>query len=579
MRLIFCLFLLLLASRAPSAPVDWAMIEAGVAAQTAEAVDSRRAGGMGIAVIEDGVVRFMHTSGISNRESEAKFDVDTAVPIGELTRLAMVAISLRLVESGKLDLDAKVAQLLPELRWRGSVRKVGEMRVRHLLTHHSGLVPNRLHGMFRKAGEPPSADPLADPLQLVADPGTMMSVSNLGYAVLGRVLEQVSGKKLPVLLEEHLRQPLALTRTAFGLQNGTSSAHRKGKTEAALIARDLAANGLTMSLRDLAIFMGALTPGSNSQWLSANARRNMLSVQNATVALDVGNKAAFGWGLSDSVRAGVGRVAVLSSTFPNFNAEARLLPDHGIAVIAISNWRESDEEIAELVVDTVDAILKAKAGIAPRDVKRLLPDAIPLPPGAGADDFADRYATPIGLMEFSPKKANFDLRFLGFDFRADRRPDGWFSMRFRLLGVIPLKFDVISRVVIRPAVLAGKHVILGFADGNYFLFGSTFAPLKDAALVSDLIGEYRVVTGDALSRQMEVTGATLTHEGDMLTLDYVLPFVISVRPRIAVLPVGKDRLVMTGFGPSLGEEIDVERTDGKVRLKVSGYVLEKVAVE
>jgi CubicO group peptidase (beta-lactamase class C family) len=575
MRSTLLILLMIFATQAPAATVDWAAIEADVAKQADEAVDSRKAGGLGLAVIEDGEVRFLHVSGISDRETKAAFDVDTPVPVGEVTRLAVVAMALRLVAAHKLDLDARVVSLLPELRFRGVTGKVGEMRVRHLITDHSGLVPNRLYGMFRKPGDKVTADPLAEPLQLVADPGTLMSTSNLGYAVLGRVLERASGRKLDVLLDEEVRVPLGLRRTAFGLQQGMSSAHRKGKTEPALVARDRAASGLTVSLRDLATLVGALTPSATRDWLSTGARRSMLQVQNASVVLDVGNKTGLGWGLADSIRPRVGRVALLSSTFPNFNAQVRLLPEHGIAVVAISNWRESDEDLSDLMVATVDAILQAKAGIAPRDVKRLIPDRVVLPAGATADTFGARYATPIGLMEFSPKKSDYDLRFLGFDFRADRRDDGWYGMRFRLLGMIPLKFDVISRVVIRPVVLAGHHVILGFADGNYFLFGSTFADLQDDVVPADLLGEYRVLNPDALSRQMEVDGATITLEDRMLTLDYVLPFILSVRPRIALLPDGPDRLVMAGFGPSLGEVVDVERKEGKVRLKISGYELER----
>ncbi len=579
MRLVLITSLLLLASVAQSAPVDWKAIEADVAELTAEAVDARKAGGMGIAVIEDGEVRFLHTSGLADREREAAFGVDTVVPVGELTRLAMVAMSLRLVEAGKLDLDAKVTSLLPDLKFRGRTQKLGSLRVRDLITGHSGLVANRLHGMFRKPGEPLTADPLGTPLQVVADPGTMMSASNLGYIVLGRVLERASGTSIDELLQQQLRHPLGLDHTAFGLRDGMSSAHRKGKTESALIARDRTAIGLSMSLSDLGKLIAALMPSASGDWLSEASRKRMLEVQNTGIALDVGNKIGLGWGLSDSIRPGVGRVAILTSTFPNFNAEVRLLPAHGIAVIAISNWRESDEELGEIAVATVDAILGAKAGIAARDLKRLLPDSVPLPAGASADSFAARYATPIGLMELEPKKENFDLRYLGFDFRADRRADGWYSLRFRLLGVIPMKFEVFSRVLIRPALLAGHHVLLGYADGNYFLFGSTFAPISDPAAIAELIGEYRAVNPDALARQMEITGAVVTHEDQMLTLDYELPFVVTVRPRIALLPVDATRLVMAGFGPSLGEEVDIERKDGKIRLHISGYVLEKIAGE
>ncbi len=563
----------------PVAAIDWPALERELSESAAEMVEGRKAGGVGVAVIADGEIRLLQGHGLADRATKARFTVDTPVPAGDVSRLATALIAMRLVEAGRLDLDTAVTTLAPELRFTGATTEPDSLRVRDLMSGHSGLTANRLYGMYRKPGDAIPPDPLAAPLLLVHEPGMLGLDSNLAWAVLGRVLENVSGRDLDTLAAEELAGPLELSTASFQRPPNLSSAHRKAKPEPALIARDRPALGFVASTADLARLLQALIAaegGAGWGYLDAASRSELWRPQNAGVALDVGNEAGLAFELATSVRPGVGRVAILSSTYPSFRAEIRLLPEHRLAILAVSNWRESGEVLYDWIADATDRVLEAKAGIPPREKERPLPEAVPMPAGADTDSLAARYVTPIGLMAFTEEDSGrYNLGLMGLDFRADLRDDGWYGLRFRLLGLLPLKLDFVSRVALRPVRIDGRRVLVAWAQDRHFLLGSPLPEQSTAPFPDDLIGRYRLVNGDALADQLEVEDVEVLAEDGWGWIEYELPFILTLAPRIALEPIGNDRLRIAGFGPNLGEELRVIREGGKVQLEFSGYLLEK----
>ncbi len=130
------------------------------------------------------------------------------VRIASNTKTYVAAAVLRLWEQGRVDLDATITQYLPSdfvATLQGDGYQTGEITVRHLLTHTSGLYD---HG----ASEQYTLDILADPqhrwtraeqLQICVDagdplgaPGTVYSYSDTGYILLGKILEEITGQNL-----------------------------------------------------------------------------------------------------------------------------------------------------------------------------------------------------------------------------------------------------------------------------------------------------------------------------------------------------------------------------------------------
>jgi CubicO group peptidase (beta-lactamase class C family) len=120
------------------------------------------------------------------------------------------AAVMLLVEAGQLSLDDRVAELIPAFAGAGR----DAITVRHLLTHTSGLPqdpgPEILDGL------PPEAD---TPTQLRNYPNSKLAVptgskveySNVGYGMLGLVIEAVSGQPFPVCMRERLFTPAGMS--------------------------------------------------------------------------------------------------------------------------------------------------------------------------------------------------------------------------------------------------------------------------------------------------------------------------------------------------------------------------------
>lgn len=120
---------------------------------------------------------------------------ETVLPLASLSKPVTAAVVLRLVRSGRLSLDDRLADLVPEVAGAGDAR-YREITVRHLLTHTAGLrwMPSPA-GLFgpdvhcRDAALALVDDPL------LAPPGEVQAYSNLGYCWLGIVIERVAGQR------------------------------------------------------------------------------------------------------------------------------------------------------------------------------------------------------------------------------------------------------------------------------------------------------------------------------------------------------------------------------------------------
>jgi serine-type D-Ala-D-Ala carboxypeptidase len=135
---------------------------------------------------------------------------DTVFDLASLTKPIATATSIMLlIEDGLIDLDAKAAKYIPELAVNG--KEV--ITIRQLLTHQSGLLPdNSIRdyedgrvAAFRRIHE----------LDLRAAPGTRFMYSDVGFIVLGEIVERVSGKTLDEFSRERIFTPLGMSETDF----------------------------------------------------------------------------------------------------------------------------------------------------------------------------------------------------------------------------------------------------------------------------------------------------------------------------------------------------------------------------
>lgn len=135
---------------------------------------------------------------------------DTLYDLASLTKvMATTLLALRLVDEGRLDLDAPVCAQVPEFRGDGRER----VSARHLLAHASGLPASRPFHLVACTRDAWLACLWREPLE--APPGARACYSDLGFVLLGELIERISGLDLRTALHRRVVSPLGLVSTDY----------------------------------------------------------------------------------------------------------------------------------------------------------------------------------------------------------------------------------------------------------------------------------------------------------------------------------------------------------------------------
>ena len=159
-------------------------------------------------------------AGLRDNHSGAMFTPGTRIHVGSLTKSLLATGVLRLATEGRIDLDAPIRRYLPDLSidnpWTGNT----DVTVRHLLDHTSGLNDAHMWHLFSERADPDALLIAAFPdpelhLRVRAQPGSRFSYSNMGYTLLGMIIESIVGSRYESYLDEHVLAPLAMHDSTF----------------------------------------------------------------------------------------------------------------------------------------------------------------------------------------------------------------------------------------------------------------------------------------------------------------------------------------------------------------------------
>ena len=206
------LALLLLAALAP--PRVGAQADAVDEYVQAE-MKKRQIPGLALAVIRDGQVVKLKGYGFANLEHDVPATPDTVFKLASVTKQFTATAIMLLFEEGKIELDDPVGRYLDETpeAWKG-------VAVRHLLTHTAGLASleegfkalyeggARLNYTTAQMFEAAKKDPVS------FAPGERWQYSDVGYFLLGMIVEQASGRRYRDFVAERFFKPLGMTSTS-----------------------------------------------------------------------------------------------------------------------------------------------------------------------------------------------------------------------------------------------------------------------------------------------------------------------------------------------------------------------------
>ncbi|WP_343485537.1 serine hydrolase domain-containing protein [Allomuricauda sp. d1] len=158
--------------------------------------------------------------GLKNVSSKALLKKEDKVLVGSITKTLIATGVLRLISQEKLDLNSPINQYIPDINIDNPWEDSSPITILHLLNHTSGIEDSRFWQVFSTKAKPNT--PLEylftrnpSVLKVRTKPGTRFSYSNMGYSLLGLVIEKVTGQPYESYLDEHLLKPLGMVHSTF----------------------------------------------------------------------------------------------------------------------------------------------------------------------------------------------------------------------------------------------------------------------------------------------------------------------------------------------------------------------------
>lgn len=152
--------------------------------------------------------------GVTNVDHPLDVTADTLFQIGSISKTITGTAVMRLVEQGRLDLDAPVRRYLADLQL-SDAGTAEQITLRHLLTHMSGLQGDFF--LDTGWGDDALARYVARMVEIpqIAPLGTLWSYCNAGFNLAGRVVEAVAGQPIERAIGELVFAPLGMDRAFF----------------------------------------------------------------------------------------------------------------------------------------------------------------------------------------------------------------------------------------------------------------------------------------------------------------------------------------------------------------------------
>ncbi len=169
-----------------------------------------------VLVAENGKVIYKKGLGLANMEWNIPNTAETKFRLGSITKQFTATAILQLVDQGKIKLDGKLSDYLPDYR-----KDIGDKVTVHQLLNHTSGIPSYtgLPGFFQDVSRNPyKVDDFVKKYtsnDLEFEPGSKFSYNNSGYFLLGAIIEKVTGKPYEQVLKENIFEPLGMKNTGY----------------------------------------------------------------------------------------------------------------------------------------------------------------------------------------------------------------------------------------------------------------------------------------------------------------------------------------------------------------------------
>jgi CubicO group peptidase (beta-lactamase class C family) len=372
-----------------------------VAEAVIQAMQAAQVPGVSIGILADGreeVAGF----GVTSVETHEPVTPDTRFQVGSITKTYTATALMRLVEQGRIDLDAPVRKYLPDFRVKDPDVSA-RVTVRNLLTHTGGWWGDSISD----TGDGSDAlatfvDQTMPSFPQLAPLGEYFTYNNSGLLVAGRIIEVVAGQTYREAMQDLLLGPLGLEQSTFDPEVVLAGPHSEGHAATAdgprvqhplFIPRNSEpAGGLSATAADVLRY-AQFQIGDGAGLLRPETLRQMQSPHSPPPA--AGDRVGFTWFVHTE---GTPAFQHTGGTYGHASL-LEVLPQQGLALVVLTNLQPTAEN-GRSGGDVIGAALRAT-------LETYLPGGIvayvgpgheaPPPPSLTAtalDEYAGQYGVP-----------------------------------------------------------------------------------------------------------------------------------------------------------------------------------------
>jgi CubicO group peptidase (beta-lactamase class C family) len=532
-----------------------------------------RVPGIALALVQGGRTLWLEGFGQADKARGTRVSPRTQFRAGSLAKPLTAMGVLQLAEQGALDIDQPLSGYLPGFSIRSRFDPVAKpVTVRSVLCHHAGLPTDLNKGMWTSVPFHRVKAQLEE--EYAAFPPFMVySYSNVGYTLLGHMIEEVSGTPYADYMRRRLFEPLGMQGTGFvgdGSAAELATGYRGGRPFDLLPIRDLPAHGLYTTAADLAAFMRALLTGGRGpggQIVARETLEEMIEPQNADVPLDLGILTGLGWFLEDAVVPGAGRAVRHGGTTLAFAAELILLPDRGLGVAVLANAQGSRPILSQLAEEVLARVVAGMEG--PVRPASFLDDGDRRrhPPLTG--EIAGRYATDFGLVSIRPDGPELCACLADKTIGLIPYPNGWFGIGRDAGGALPPGLRPLAGIRIQTRLIDGREVVVAGRGDRESIIGDKVpdTPIPEAWLAR--VGGYELLNPDEGFPLMD---PQIRLRDGQLCMSYRMPKLSPKTIQVPIRPISDSEAIILGLGRTRGETLRAFNEGGGERLRYSGFI-------
>lgn len=525
--------------------------------------------GLSAVLIVDQDIVWQASYGLANIEQGTPVSENTVFKAWSLAKPFTALEIMRLVEEGMIDLDAPITAYLPGLTLNSRFPDGEPITVRRLLTHRSGLPRNSCIHEDEWHFAADALERAAESLHncfLAYPTGSRYHYSNIGYILLGYIVQNKRGQIFPPYMREQLFEPLGMTQSAFWSEDLPPGSRLGEGQQAVGYAYDdgeqiryeqydianIPSSNLYGTAADLAAFVRFIFRGGEvgGEQLISPATLAMMFTEQERDAADTQHM-GLGWKIGPALRSDQ---IVFHDGGPSEGTGAliAMIPGRNLGVVLLANSTRFESSLSmPIAVELLQAMLETVYGLPAVEPQPAAPYA---PQAADLAGFAGDYAVMGQMMAVNPAGDRLQATISGLSF--DLLPVS--ENRFRashwlydlgLDSLLPLPTDLREiEVQFQPGGEAGQEVMVvnyGNISGE---IAPRYPPLPGGIEAwGHLAGVYdrygRLVSGEA--------GAEKLGQNEISIVDGRLQMSGGIGP---IAPLD-ERTILILSGPFAGETI------------------------